>query len=76
MKSEFKKLRSDHVTKMSEFSLTMNQTSNQITAALRAFSKVGGVGSGGEEFRRERIELYSEEESYQKLSNETLGELK
>ncbi len=76
MKAEFKKLRSDHVSKMAEFSLMINQTSNQISAALRAFSKVGGVSSGGEEFRQERIELYSEEESYQQLSNETLSELK
>ncbi len=76
MKAEFKKLRSEHVSKMSEFSLTMNQTSTQIAAALRAFSKVGGVSSGGEEFRRERIELYSEEDSYQLTSSETLSELK
>ena len=77
MKSELKKLRQDHVSKMADFSLTIKQTSNQISAALGAFMKLGGVrvGSGGEAFRRERLELYREEESYGKLANETWNEL-
>ena len=76
IKAELKKLRSDHISKMADFSLTLSQTSNQITAALRTFVRFGGVGSGGEEFRQERIELYRDEESYEKFSKETLSELK
>ena len=77
MKEELKKLRKDHVSKMADFSLTIKQTSNQISAALGAFVKLGGVsvGSAGETFRRERLELYREEESYEKLSKEILNEL-
>ena len=76
MKAELKKLRSDHLSKLADFSLTLNETSNQITAALKTFVRVGNVGSAGEEFRRERIELYRDEESYDKFSKETLSELK
>ena len=77
LKREMVLMRKDHLAKMADFSHSLEQSSQRISAAVSAVFKTRGISTkGAEPFRRERMELYGVKEGYSRCARKTLSELK
>ena len=78
LKSDMAEMRQDHMHQASAFSLSLLQARQKIISRMTVITKLGRLGASPDEledFRRDRLKLYSMKEDYDRRAKPALREL-